>query len=102
MAQKAGVEQQEPDNKKPVKDERKIDTDSDSDSDEELPDYVKDTSLCWSCQSKGRIKANGKSKIAYAAMPCNCAIYCKGCAMKMATGGRCKRCGKMFAELRKI
>ena len=28
-------------------------------------------------------------------------VYCKRCAMKFATGGRCKKCGKLFAGLRR-
>jgi Cof subfamily protein (haloacid dehalogenase superfamily) len=28
-------------------------------------------------------------------------IYCKRCAMKFATGGRCKMCGNMFASMRR-
>ena len=45
---------------------------------------------CWVCK---------KNPISYQPQSCDCAIYCKSCAMKMATGGRCKKCGKMFAGM---
>ena len=82
---------------KEEKPKKELDTDTDTDSDEDkplkVPPNVKDVSKCWRCQIKG---------IEYACMPCNCAIYCKKCAMKMATGGKCKRCGSMFVSLRRI
>ena len=31
---------------------------------------------------------------------CGC-VYCKRCAMKFATGGRCKKCGKLFASMKR-
>jgi len=80
----------------------KNDVDSDSDEDAETPpppDYVKDDKLCWICQSKAVANAG---QITHAAMPCNCPVYCTKCAMKMATGGKCKRCGEMFVEFRKV
>ena len=73
--------------------------DSEDESDDELPDYVKDPKLCWICQFKG-IKEPGL--ITMASMPCNCSIYCRKCAMKMATGGKCKKCNQFFVEFRKI
>ena len=33
---------------------------------------------------------------------CDCAFsYCKKCAMKCATGGKCKKCNAFFGSLRK-
>ena len=40
----------------------------------------------------------GKEPIGYACEPCGCAILCKRCAMRMATGGKCKQCGKFFIQ----
>ena len=76
--------------------QQNVDTDSDSDSDDAnitVPENVKDIKKCWRCQQNG---------IQYQCLPCLCSIYCKKCAMRMATGGKCKRCGKMFVELRKV
>ena len=41
-------------------------------------------------------------KVEYEAVPCGHRCMCKGCAMKMATGGKCKVCGELFGELRRI
>jgi hypothetical protein len=41
------------------------------------------TNVCWSCK---------KDPIEYRPLNCNCEIYCKKCAMKFATGGKCKSC----------
>mmetsp|Transcript_10425 Transcript_10425/g.15682 ORF Transcript_10425/g.15682 Transcript_10425/m.15682 type:complete len:110 (+) Transcript_10425:33-362(+) len=81
-----------------------VNNENDTDDEETPPppDFVKDSTLCWICQSKGILKAGGKSKITHASMPCNCPVYCMGCAMKMATGGKCKRCKQMFVEFRKV
>lgn len=43
-----------------------------------------------------------KKKSVYECMPCGHAAFCKGCAMKMATGGKCKVCGDLYMEVRKI
>ena len=37
---------------------------------------------------------------AYTNVPCNCNIYCKSCAMKMATGGKCKTCKSFFTQMK--
>ena len=29
-------------------------------------------------------------------------FYCKKCAMKLASGGKCKKCGKFYANMRRI
>eukprot|EP00729_Bicosta_minor_P002013 gene2013-3908_t len=38
----------------------------------------------------------------YMCMPCRHDAFCNTCAMKMATGGKCKVCREFFSELRKI
>ena len=43
---------------------------------------VDESNLCWVCKAK---------PISYQPQSCDCAIYCKSCAMKMATGGVCKK-----------
>lgn len=43
-----------------------------------------------------------KAKIEYMCMPCRCNILCKKCAMKMATGGKCRNCKELFVECRRI
>ena len=48
---------------------------------------------CWVCQ---------KNPISYQPQSCDCAIYCKSCAMKMATGGVCKKCKQMYAGMRQM
>ncbi|GMI34849.1 hypothetical protein TrCOL_g8814 [Triparma columacea] len=50
-------------------------------------------STCLKCKAR---------RIEYEAMPCGHGCLCKGCAMKMATGGKCKVCGDMFTELRRV
>lgn len=34
--------------------------------------------------------ACGKEKVTHSAIPCRHPCFCRACAMKMATGGRCK------------
>ena len=34
--------------------------------------------------------------------PCRCFLVCKACAMKMATGGRCKLCKEYYTGFFKI
>ncbi|KAJ3100859.1 hypothetical protein HDU97_001913 [Phlyctochytrium planicorne] len=41
------------------------------------------------------------SPISYATVPCHHPTLCKKCAMKQASGGRCKVCKQMFGELRR-
>lgn len=43
-----------------------------------------------------------KNKREYMCMPCRCEILCKKCAMKMATGGKCRRCKELFTECKRI
>lgn len=33
--------------------------------------------------------------------PCGCISYCKKCAMKVASGGKCKQCGKFYGGVRR-
>lgn len=39
---------------------------------------------------------------AYRCWPCGCAALCAACARKMGTGGKCKACKQLFAELRRV
>ena len=32
----------------------------------------------------------------HATRPCGCLVFCKRCAMKVATGGKCRACGNFF------
>ena len=42
------------------------------------------------------------AQVEYKCVPCGCVAFCKGCAMKLATGGRCKLCGEMYSELKRL
>ena len=35
----------------------------------------------------------------FKSQPCGCSIFCKKCAMKIATGGRCKVCKQMYTSV---
>ncbi|KAI9206677.1 uncharacterized protein BJ171DRAFT_17142 [Polychytrium aggregatum] len=59
----------------------------------ESPAQISSDSQCRVCH---------KHPIQYAAVPCGCPALCKSCAMKQATGGKCKVCGSFFGELRRI
>jgi hypothetical protein len=37
--------------------------------------------------------------IAFANYPCGCCRYCKKCAMKLATGGKCRVCHEIFTSM---
>ncbi len=43
-----------------------------------------------------------KNKLEYMCMPCRCKILCKKCAMKMASGGKCRNCKNFFVECKRI
>lgn len=43
-----------------------------------------------------------KRKAEYRCDPCGCNLFCKKCAMKMATGGKCKTCNQMFVSMTMI
>jgi len=49
--------------------------------------------MCWCCH---------KHPITYQPQTCDCAIYCQNCAMKMATGGICKKCKKLYPGMRRM
>jgi hypothetical protein len=53
---------------------------------------------CVVCAGKGRAGV----PVAFKCMPCMCAILCKACAMKLATGGKCKACGHMFTGCKRV
>lgn len=38
----------------------------------------------------------------YCNMPCGCQVFCKKCAMKMATGGKCRKCSSYFTAMKAI
>ena len=46
---------------------------------------------CAVCTLKGLA-----SPVEFRCTPCGCAVLCKKCAMRMATGGKCKGCGQLF------
>ena len=59
---------------------------------------------CIALVEKGRMCMTCKKNPAtYGPAECDdCAnVYCKRCAMKFATGGRCKKCGKLFASMKR-
>jgi hypothetical protein len=35
----------------------------------------------------------------FKSQPCGCSIFCKKCAMKIATGGKCKVCKQMYTSV---
>ena len=48
---------------------------------------------CCACRSNNVLFTNS---------PCQCCAYCKKCAMKMATGGKCRVCGDYFSSMTTI
>jgi hypothetical protein len=44
----------------------------------------------------------GKEEAHYECYPCHCCTFCKKCAMKVATGGKCKKCHNMFSSIVQI
>jgi hypothetical protein len=46
--------------------------------------------LCSNCRQQG---------IQYESYPCRCLQFCKKCAMKMATGGKCKSCHQLYSTM---
>lgn len=52
-----------------------------------------DDELCYVCHT---------NKSVYAPINCRHLTLCKKCAMKQATGGRCKVCKILFSELKKV
>jgi hypothetical protein len=49
--------------------------------------------LCLKCKAH---------PMTYECSPCGCPSFCTDCARKFATGGRCKTCGEMYGELRRL
>lgn len=49
--------------------------------------------ICLCCKTE---------KIEYMCLPCQHHVLCRKCAMKMATGGKCKVCGELFPSLKRI
>ena len=49
--------------------------------------------ICSLCK---RMEADEKF---FKSQPCGCSIFCKKCAMKIATGGKCKICKSMFVSV---
>ncbi|TPX56660.1 hypothetical protein PhCBS80983_g04379 [Powellomyces hirtus] len=43
-----------------------------------------------------------KEPTSYAPTSCGHATLCRACAMKQATGGKCRECGEMFMEVRRV
>ncbi len=83
-----GQPPKEKEEKESGKGKDKLDTDSDnSDSEKEVP------KVCLRCKEK---------PVEFKCMPCGCPTVCKKCAMKMATGGKCKTCRQWFTEWKKV
>jgi hypothetical protein len=60
------------------------DVDSSSSSEEEEPNSTEPMIVPEACL------ACGKEKVTHLTVPCRHPCLCRACAMKMATGGRCK------------
>ena len=43
-----------------------------------------------------------KNAISYECDPCGCPAFCRDCAPKLASGGRCKTCKSFYGGLRRI
>jgi hypothetical protein len=65
--------------------------DSENKDEEQLTNNIQ--KVCLICK---------KDKIEYLCMPCRCDILCKNCAMKIATGGKCRNCNELFVECKRI
>lgn len=61
---------------------------NDSDSDSE-PEDISVNNKCIYCK---------KEEIKFITSPCRHKGVCKKCAMRLATGGKCKTCKSMFAK----
>ncbi len=40
--------------------------------------------------------------IEFAAWPCGCPSMCSACALKLATGGKCRVCKELFPEVKRV
>lgn len=59
-----------------------------------------DTTL--NCSANELCLACKVNRMEYCSSTCRHRLYCKRCAMKCATGGKCKVCGELFPDLRRI
>ena len=55
-------------------------------------DEINNNSLCLKCK---------KIEIEFECDPCGHASFCRNCAMKLASGGKCKTCGEFYGGLRR-
>ena len=55
---------------------------------------VGEPSSCFMCK-EGDVAADGR----YRPSPCGCFTVCKKCAMKCATGGKCRLCKQFYTHL---
>ena len=69
---------------------------SDESSDDEHPTI---SAHCLVCEAKGR---GGDVRTEYRCLPCRCEVLCSACSARMATGGKCRGCGNMFAQLERV
>ena len=53
-------------------------------------------------QPQQGLRSRGHTQVSHRCDPCGHAILCKKCAMKMATGGKCMRCGEFFVQLKRV
>ncbi|VEU33788.1 unnamed protein product [Pseudo-nitzschia multistriata] len=63
------------------------------DSDAGSASSSRNTLLCLKCHKK---------QIVYECDPCGCPSFCTSCAMKLASGGRCKTCHQAYGGLRRL
>lgn len=67
--------------------DKKSEYSNDSDEDKKIPES------CLVCHL---------SQVNYMCVPCMCPTLCSKCAMKQATGGKCKTCKQFFVQLKRI
>jgi len=78
------------------------DADSENLSCEEEANTVKSNDLlvekftCFICSTKGL------GDTMFQSYPCGCNFYCKKCAMKVGTGGRCKTCKQIYSSMKSV
>ena len=47
-------------------------------------------------------KRTGADEKFFQSQPCGCTIFCKKCAMKIATGGKCRVCKNIFSSVIRV